>query len=474
MLAEPGRGVAEETEAARSYPVLSSVRLVVSVEHRPGRLTAEATRFRPWPRPRCRSTLLRCERRPFGARKAALRGLSRSSVRSRVWPARAAWPSLVPTVGGCGMRRKGRLAAALALAALVALGAGSVSARAGGGGAHWSVVASGLDNPRDLVWAGGKLWVAESGHGGSHCAPDGTCAGLTGKISWVNFREHESEPVVRHLGSVSDSSGTFAIGPAGVSTAEGRIYGVVSETRDTVPHGVFPAWLEAALKGTLGHLIVARPNGWSHSVADVGHHDFVWSKNHKNLVPDQFPDANPYGVFASGENTQWVVDAASNTLDLVRYGHVRVMRFIPNPPTSDAVPTCIDRGPDGAFYISQLTGAGNPPGSANVYRFAPKSGQLTIWARGLTAVTGCGFDSDGHFIAVEFSTRGLEGAAPGTGAVVRVPPHSTKPVMIVGGLNFPGGFAAGHGDTIYVSNWSIAPARSSGGSPTGQVIRITR
>jgi hypothetical protein len=53
------------------------------------------------------------------------------------------------------------------------------------------------------------------------------------------------------------------------------------------------------------------------------------------------------------------------------------------------------------------------------------------------------YESRGRFIAVEFSTRGLDNAAPGTGAVVRVPPHSTTPVTIVGGLNFPGGFAAG-------------------------------
>lgn len=36
----------------------------------------------------------------------------------------------------------------------------------------------------------------------------------------------------------------------------------------------------------------------------------------------------------------------------------------------------------------------------------------------------------------------------------------------------PGGFAAGP-STIYVSNWSVAPANSGGGA-TGEVVRITR
>ena len=79
-----------------------------------------------------------------------------------------------------------------------------------------------------------------------------------------------------------------------------------------------------------------------------------------------------------------------------------------------------------------------------------------MWASGLTAVTGCGF-ADGKFYATEFSTLGLDNAAPGTGAVVRVSAHSTSPTLVADGLSFPNGFAA-HGNSIYVSNWSVAPA----------------
>ena len=86
-------------------------------------------------------------------------------------------------------------------------------------------------------------------------------------------------------------------------------------------------------------------------------------------------------------------------------------------------------------------------------------------------VTGCGFGTDGQFYAVEFSTLGLEKAEPNTGALVKVPAHSTKPVTVVSGLSFPGGFAA-RGNALYLSNWSIAPA-NSGGGPTGQVVKVT-
>ena len=72
----------------------------------------------------------------------------------------------------------------------------------------------------------------------------------------------------------------------------------------------------------------------------------------------------------------------------------------------------------------------------------------------------------------EIYTAGWEVGGPGTGAVVRVPAHSTTPTLIASGLSFPGGFAAGSNGAIYVSNWSVAPA-NSGGGPTGEVVRIT-
>jgi sugar lactone lactonase YvrE len=206
-------------------------------------------------------------------------------------------------------------------------------------------------------------------------------------------------------------------------------------------------------------------------VADVGHEDYLWTAARPELVPGQFPDANPYGVLALPDSI-WVVDAGANTIDRVKpNGKVRVVAFIPNPPASDAVPTCIDIGPDGALYVGELTGGGNAPGASTVWRYSPREHQLTQWATGLTAVTGCGFGPDGKFYATEFSTAGLDNAAPGTGAVVRVRPYSTSPETVVSGLDFPGGFAPGWDRSIYVSNWSISPA-SGAQQPSGEVLRI--
>lgn len=92
-------------------------------------------------------------------------------------------------------------------------------------------------------------------------------------------------------------------------------------------------------------------------------------------------------------------------------------------------------------------------------------------ARSATAVTGCGFDTDGDFYAVEFSELGFESFAPETGALVRVPPHGSKPITVVSKLSFPNGFAA-RPHQIYTTNWSIAPASGVHGA-TGEVVRIT-
>jgi hypothetical protein len=336
-------------------------------------------------------------------------------------------------------------------------------------------VAKKLDNPRALAFdADGHLFVAEAGHGGSECTKKGpppgeeSCVGATSGISKI--QNGVAHRVVDGYTSVAGSDGTAALGIDGISIlGDWHIHAVEGESQFAVPPtGLSTATVERA-KAQLGHLFEFTP--WStHTLADVGGFDYKWSEEHKSLVPEQFPDANPYAVLATS-NGDWVADAAANTIDWIsESGKVKVVAFIPNPPASDAVPTCIAKGRDGALYVGQLTGGGNGPGAADIWRVEPWDGDVTKWATGLTAITGCGFDTDGDFYAVEFSTLGFESFAPETGALVRVPPHSTSPITVVSKLSFPNGFAA-RPHEIYLSNWSIAPAAGSHGA-TGEVLRI--
>ena len=364
---------------------------------------------------------------------------------------------------------------ALALVSVLGLAAVSVASTSAAASAPVvTTVVSGLDNPRDLAFGpGGRLYVAEAGHGGPDCVAGGgegggnTCIGFTSQISQINVSAGTFRPVVTGIVSITDETGFGATGVDGISLlGNGDLYGIITGSADSIPNDLpLPAATLAKAKAQLGRLIKANPSGHWKSVADVGDTDFAWSADHADLVPGQFPDANPYGVLAL-PGVQWVVDAGSNTIDRVSpNGSVQVAAFIPNPPASDAVPTCIDRGPDGALYIGELTGGGNGPGASIVWRYAPgEATPLTQWATGLTAVTGCGFGANGTFYAVEFSTDGLEAASPGTGALVSVAPHSSAPVTVLGGLSFPGGFAAGADGSIYLSDWSIAPVFTGLGS----------
>jgi hypothetical protein len=363
-------------------------------------------------------------------------------------------------------------AAAAALCVLGALAAQSW-------GATVTTIASGLNNPRGLAFdADGDLFVAEAGAGGTECVPGPRgpeCAGLTGGVSRID-RSHVVHKVLSGMISVSGEGGRGAEGVEGVAVGEGAaLYALLGLSSQQVPPSGFSKEATEKAKAQLGHLFEFNRSGQSKAIADVGGYSWKWTGEHKSLVPEQFPDANPYSVITRG-GEQWLVDAAANTLDEVEHGVVKELAFIPNPekngkPISDAVPTCLSRGPDGAIYIGQLTGAGNGPGAAKIWR-VPTGGKPEVWATGLTAVTGCGWDGDGDFYATEFSVNGWEGFEPFTGALVRVPAHSSKPVTVVSKLSLPNGFAA-RGDALYVSNWSVAPGTSVKGSPTGEVLQIT-
>jgi hypothetical protein len=372
-----------------------------------------------------------------------------------------------------------------ACAAIAALCVSMVPATASSA-ATVTTVASGLDNPRGLAFnRDGDLFVAEAGHGsepaGSFCPiPEGPsggpeCVGLTSGVSKIE-KGGSPHRIVTGKFSIADPTGSGAVGIDGVSVSQsGSLFSIETGASDQIPPGIKgPPEVINEAREQIGHLFETKRWGRTRIVADPGHFDFNWSKEHKELVPEQFPDANPYAVLAV-DGGEWVIDAASNTLDWVsKSGEVRVVEFFPSPtkngkPVSDAVPTCVSRGPDGALYVGELTGGGNGPGQSVVWK-VEQGEEPEVWATGLTAVTGCGWDTDGEFYAVEFSTLGFESFKPETGALVRVLAHSTKPIPVLEKLSFPNGFAS-KDDNVYLSNWSIAP--SNGGKGPGSVLKVT-
>jgi sugar lactone lactonase YvrE len=109
-----------------------------------------------------------------------------------------------------------------------------------------------------------------------------------------------------------------------------------------------------------------------------------------------------------------------------------------------------------------------------VLRIPPEGGRATTYARGFTAVTGVAFGPDGSLYVTELSTNLRSQRAPG--AVVRVRPDGTR-TRFTRGLAFPQGLAVAQDGDVFVSNFSVLPARTPRRGPFrgagGQVVRIS-
>ncbi len=331
-------------------------------------------------------------------------------------------------------------------------------------------MASGLNNPRGLDFApNGALFIAESGTGGD--GPELTGAegpvkfGLTGSITrlWKGTQER----IVTGLPSLAGEGGFAASGPSGIS------FGPLGHAVLTIGLGQNPAVRDAKLGSAgagLGSLYQLNQNGKLKLLADVAAFEGVTNADGK------LPDSNPNGVYADHSAT-FVADAGANTLVQINAnGSMSIAAFfperlVPKPPfmgpglmPMQAVPTNVVRGPDGALYVSQLTGFPFPVGGARVYRVVPGSAP-TVYAEGFTNIIDLEFDAKGNLYVLEIDANGLL-APEATGRLARVN-AAGGPVQTIAstGLVMPGGLAIGPDGGIYVTNFSTSPG-------AGEVVRI--
>jgi hypothetical protein len=349
------------------------------------------------------------------------------------------------------------MAGALAMAATAVVSAAPVSAQP-----QIEVVASGLDNPRHVTFSPtGALYVVEAGSGGAGpCVgghPLGTfCLGFTGAVTQVRDSGPD-ERVLAGLPSIINQDGE-TLGPSDIALTGSQkfVLSVGIGGSDQFRAGFGP---QGALLGTLvtGKL---RHGGFS-LFADVLANEAVANPDGTDI------DSNPVGLVRQGEG-YILADAGGNAV--VRASHKGTFTTItPLPPTSigaDAVPTSVVRGPDGAYYISQLTGFPFVQGDANIWRVVP--GQApTVFASGLTNLTDLAFAPDGTLYAVEIASTGLLNGP--VGALVRITPGASQHTTVVGGLFAPYGVAL-TSSAAYVSTCAVCAA---GGEMSGQVIKIT-
>ena len=327
------------------------------------------------------------------------------------------------------------------------------------------VVMSGLDSPRGLAFGPeGALYVVEAGstqiNGPCVAVARGSnCYSGTGAIT--RLWKGRQERIASGLPSLYNPGALDIGGPQDIDF-QGRGNGFV-----TTGWAANPA-LRAGLGAngsSFAAMIRVTPNGDWKIVADPGTHELLSNPAGGPL------DSNPYGVLAEA-GVQYLVDAGGNSLLKVIDGVVSTVAIFPSTPiapgsfpgpfvSSEAVPTEVTRGPDGALYVSTLSGVPFLPGAARIYRVV--EGQApTVHAAGLTQVTDHAWGPDGTLYVLQYAT------APffrGPGRIVRIATNGARTTLPVA-LTNPTAIIVGHDGALYVSNRGNVAS-------VGEVLRIT-
>ncbi|MFQ5340500.1 MAG: ScyD/ScyE family protein [Anaerolineae bacterium] len=324
-----------------------------------------------------------------------------------------------------------------------------------------TVIAGGLDNPRGLAFGSdGALYVVEAGRGDPGCAEedrvDGpfgpACYGPTGAVTRI--LDGQQERIATGLSSFASPEGRQAFGPHDISFGQDGAFVVVGAC--------------FASNDSCGRLLHLSDGGEWRESANIT----AWELDN-NVDNAHEGESNAYAVLPLSDE-RIVVDAAGNTLLRVSpNGDISLLALF--PPRSldggetqmDAVPTSVVMGPDGAFYVPELTGFPFPAGEARIYRVEPGEdpyAEREVFAEGFTNVIDIAFGDDGSLYVLEMAANGIP-AGP-EGALIRITPDGFRETILDHGLVSPAGVAIGDNGAIYVTNYGEDAGK-------GEVVSIT-
>jgi hypothetical protein len=277
------------------------------------------------------------------------------------------------------------------------------------------------------------------------------CYGPTGALT--RLWNGKQEQVATGLPSYLNPDGS-AIGPHDVSfQGLGGAFVTIGFGEDPAIRAAFG---EAG--ASFGTLIQVAPSGAWRVVADILVHEATTN-------PDgDIINSNPYGILAE-PGAHVITDAGANSLFRVEAnGDISTLAVFPSRSAgrlTDAVPTEVVVGPDGAYYVSELTGVPFAAGAARVYRVVPGADPEVV-LEGFKTIIDLDFGPDGSLYVLQHATGPV--FFPGPGEVIRVAPDGTRTV-VAGGLTRPTSLLVGSDGAIYVSNRGASVG-------TGEVLHI--
>jgi hypothetical protein len=298
--------------------------------------------------------------------------------------------------------------------------------------------------------------VAEAGRGGAgpcgfNAPGEYRCYGPTGAVS--RYWRGEQSRVAEGLPSHALTTGHAAGGPNDIAfLGRGGAYLTFGLGDNRSLRDDFGAY--GHLFGNLVHL---NASGQWKIIVDLLPHEETFNPGGGAV------DSNPYGVHAEA-GFRLVVDAGANALLRVdANGGISTVATFPSRAQgrgTDAVPTSVAVGPDGAYYVSELTGVNFGPGAARIYRVVPGEAP-TIHVSGLQTITDIAFDADGTLYAVQHSS-GVFFSGPGQ--LLMIEPGQV-PVTLVPNLDRPTSVVVDWDGAVYVTNHGITPG-------AGEVLRV--
>jgi hypothetical protein len=335
------------------------------------------------------------------------------------------------------------------------------------------VIASGLDNPRGLAFGpDNSLFVVEAGRGGATplCAPDPggplRCYGPTGgvtRITGVGVQQR----VINGLPSLAQTSGESATGPHHID------FGAGGNAWITIGFGGTPETRApfAAAGINLGTLVRMAPNySWFYEL-DLAAYESAANPDGGAI------DSNPYGLKILADRGVYT-DAGGNALmQVLGNGRISTLAVFPNRLTPgpfgvgmvpmQSVPTSVTVGPDGNYYVGELTGFPFTVGAAQVYRVPAAGGTPVVVATGFTNIIDVAIDRSGRGYVLEYDADGnFAPTGPReNGRLTRIELNGSRTVLASTELVHPGGMTIGPDGAVYLTNRSISAG-------TGEVLRI--